>query len=104
MPRYSLVVHKRMHHKRNQMRGKGLFDWIKKAHDFIKKHKLISTVSGALSHLHPAVAATHRISSLAGYGRRRHMGGSLRVAGGALRLSGARGYGRRRVYRRRRLV
>ena len=99
------MVHHRRRHHLHPMHGKGLFDWIKKAHDFIKKHKIVSRVSGALSHLHPAVGAVHKISSVAGYGRRRRrrthkVGGALRVAGGALRLAGARhyasGYGRRR--------
>lgn len=82
-------------------RGAGFFDVLKSAHDWIKKNKIISTVSGALSKVGvPYAGAINTASSALGYGRksyrkrrvvrRRRVGGSLRSI-----LSSAHGFVRK---------
>lgn len=81
--------------RHRRMRGGGIGDWLRKAHDFIKKNKLISRAGSALGNLHPGFARAGQVAKVLGYGRRRrHMGGALGLAGGALRLAGARRRGR----------
>lgn len=68
-----------------RQRGKGLMDMIKKAHAFLKKHRVISRGATGLSQILPpkyrdVAGKVGSIAGTLGYGRRR---------GGALRLSGA---------------
>lgn len=97
MPRHVM----RHRSRRSRMHGAGILDWLRKAHDFVKKHKLVSRIGGTLSGLHPAIGHVARGAALLGYGRRHHRmhrGGALRLAGGALRPP--YGSGRRRHRRR----
>lgn len=88
---------------RRSLRGRGkVWDWIKGAAktvgNFAKKHQLVSKglgwlqKSGIVSNplLSSAVGLASKGASMAGYGRR--MGRGVRLAGGALRLAGARRY------------
>ena len=86
MPR--LTRRSRMGRGRRRMRGGAVMDWIRKAHSFIKKNKLVSRVAGALaSGGVPYAKTVGSIAGRLGYGRRkRRSGGSLRLAGGALRM------------------
>ncbi len=89
MPR--LVRRSRMTRHRRRMHGGALPSWLTRAHNFIKKHKLVSRVAGALrSGGVPYAGAIGSVASKLGYGRRHrrrhHRGGSLRLAGGALRM------------------
>jgi hypothetical protein len=91
---------------RRSLRGKGsALNWIKNAaksiHGFVKKNKLLSkggnwlASSGLVNdpRLKMALAGATSLASKAGYGRRRaRMGMGVRLAGGALRLAGARRY------------
>lgn len=82
------------HHKvggRKHMRGKGLLDWLRKAHDFIKKNKVVSKGFNALGQILPGhfglgSKILGKASAVAGYGRR-HRGGALSPAGGAMHHS-----------------
>jgi hypothetical protein len=64
--------------------GAGFLDALRSAHDFIKRNKIISTVSGALSKVGiPYAGAINTASTALGYGRRRRVvrrkrGGNLR--------------------------
>lgn len=76
-----------------RMKGRGIMDMLRKAHAFIKKHKLISRGSNALSYVLPEkykgiASKVSGVSGSLGYGRRKR-GGALRLSGGALRLAGA---------------
>lgn len=66
MPRYST--------RSRKMKGRGLLDWIKKAHSFIKKNKLISRLASGYSQTGlpyaGAVGIGGSISKQLGYGRR----------------------------------
>src|SRR6185437_16250037 len=74
-------------------RGRGFFDALKSAHDWIKKNKIISTVSGALSGV-PGIggiaSAINKGSTALGYGRRRRVARRrpMRRRGGAINLRG----------------
>ena len=83
------------------MRGRGaVWDWIKgaagKVNNFLRENKVISKLGDAFSHLIPAQYQGVAQAGLAGakalgYGRRRRRTGrGYRLAGGALRLAGAR--------------
>ena len=75
----------RMGRGRRRMRGGAVMDWIRKAHSFIKKNKLVSRVAGALaSGGVPYAKTVGSLASKIGYGKRKS-GGSLRLAGGRLR-------------------
>lgn len=95
--------------RRHRMRGRGVMDFLNKAHNFVKSNQLISKGAAALaplvaSRLGPnAAAALGKVGDVAGalgYGRRRrmhrygmgrrmhHMGRGINLAGGALRLAG----------------
>jgi len=66
MPRK--VQHKRSHRRR--MAGRGILDWLKKAHDFIKNNKVISRVGSALGAVGvPYASGVSRVASTLGYGR-----------------------------------
>jgi hypothetical protein len=66
MPRYST--------RSRKMKGRGLMDWIKKAHSFIKKNKLISRLAQgySMSGLPYAgvVGTAGKVAGMAGYGKR----------------------------------
>ena len=64
------------YHNYNEVMGGSLWDWIKKAHNFVKDNKLVST---ALS-LIPQTRAFAPIATTLGYGN----GGAVRAAGGAI--------------------
>ena len=85
MPKYST--------RSRKMRGRGLMDWIKKAHSFIKKNKLISRLASGYSQTGLPYAGAIGIggaaAKMAGYGkrtrgrvmmRRRMRGSALRPA------------------------
>jgi len=85
---------RRRRHRR-VMHGSGLFDWIKKAHSWIKNNKVISTVGSALSGVPVIGNVAGVVGSIAdtlGYGRRRHkrVGGRRRrrQRGGFLGIAG----------------
>lgn len=76
-----------------RMKGRGIMDMLRKAHDFIRKHKLISRGSNALSYVLPEkykgiASKVSGASGALGYGRRKR-GGALRLSGGSLRLAGS---------------
>ena len=91
---------------RRSLRGKGAaWDWIKNAaktiHGFVKKNKLLSKGGNWLQQsglvndprLKMALSGATSLASKAGYGRRSaRRGMGVRLAGGALRLAGARRY------------
>jgi hypothetical protein len=98
------MVLRRSHHggrrHRKSMHGRGIFDFLKKAHDFLRRHKIISTVGSALSGLHPAIGHITTGARALGYGRRRHRhkmhrGGALKLAGAGLGLAGGMRHRRR---------
>lgn len=85
--------------RRRRMRGRGVMDFLKKAHNFVKANQLISKGATALapivaSRLGPTASGIlSKVGSVAGslgYGRRRrmHRGRGVHLAGGALRLAG----------------
>jgi len=52
------------------MVGRGILDWLKKAHDFIKKNKIISTVGKSLGAVGvPYAGAIGSAAGTLGYGR-----------------------------------
>ena len=74
--------------RRRRMSGRGIGAFLKRANNFLKSSKLVSTVGSALGAAGiPYAAKIAGVASSLGYGRRRR--------GGALRLAGA-GYCRRR--------
>ena len=75
-------------------RGGGFMDALRSVHDWVKKNKIISTVSGALSGV-PVIggiaSAINKGSSALGYGRRRSVVRRRRVVrrrGGAINIRG----------------
>ena len=82
------------------MRGRGaIWDWVKstagKVNSYLRENKVLSKVGDALIGIVPPqyqTAANLGLQGvkLAGYGRRRKTGRGYRLAGGALRLAGAR--------------
>lgn len=55
--------------KRTGQKGKGIFDFLKKTHNFIRDNKLISTIGSMIPH-----AGAQKVASVAGalgYGKRR---------------------------------
>ena len=93
---------------RRSLRGRGLWSWLKKAavnvHRFVKKHKVLSRAGrfiGSTGIVPPqyagGLAAATTVADKLGYGRRaranRLAGRGLHsLAGGSLRLAGARRY------------
>ena len=64
--------------KARRMKGRGIFSWLKGAHDFIKKYKLISRLGG-LYGMTPlpgssAVRTAAGVAGTLGYGRSQMMG------------------------------
>ena len=61
-----------MGRKRRRKRGRGLGDFLRSAHDFIKKHKIISSVGSALGAVGvPYAGLVGKAAGVLGYGRRR---------------------------------
>jgi hypothetical protein len=86
---------KRRTKRSRAMRGRGIFDWVKKAANFVKRHKLISRGANAFgksgSKYAPIGTAVGSIASQLGLGRRRRRrGGALRLAGMGLSTTGGR--------------
>lgn len=72
-----------------RMRGKGVMDVLRKAHSFLKKHRVISRGANALGSVLPEkyrgiATKVGGVAGALGYGRRR--GGALRLAGGMRRM------------------
>ena len=65
---------RRVGRPRVRRQGAGFLDALKSAHDWIRKNKIISTVSGASSKVGvPYAGAINTASSALGYGRRRRV-------------------------------
>ena len=85
MPKYST--------RSRKMRGRGLMDWLRSAHDIIKKNKLISRLASGYSQTGLPYAGAIGIggaaAKMAGYGKRRTRGRVVmrrrRMLGSALR-------------------
>ena len=76
-----MPTHKKMGHRR-KMRGRGFWDWVKKAHNWIKDKKIISTLARAVGAAGvPYASQIGNVASSLGYGRGRS-GYGLRLAGG----------------------
>jgi hypothetical protein len=74
---------------RRRMHGRGIVDWLKKAHGFVKGNKLISSVGNALAGVHPLFGKIGQAAATAGYGRKRvYRAGALKLAGAARRMRG----------------
>ena len=84
MPQRRVARRKPMRRGRN-MKGSGLWSWIKKAHNYVKSNKLISRAGSALSFI-PGFGTAGAVAGLLGYGKRR---GARRIKGGAINLAGA---------------
>lgn len=66
-------------------------DFLGKANSFLQKSKLVSTLGNALGAAGvPYAGQIGSFAGAAGYGRRRHRGGALRLAGSGLGLAGRR--------------
>lgn len=89
-------------HRRRHYGG----SFLSKVHDFIKQHKIISTVGNALGAVGvPYASAVGKAASVLGYGRRRRRVGRPRLRSSMRRVGRPRisyGTGRRRVMHRRR--
>jgi hypothetical protein len=70
----------------HRKRGGSIRNWIRKAHDYLKKNKTISTVGSKFSHMHPRIKMGVNFAKRMGYGRRprpsHRIGGATRLAGG----------------------
>ena len=75
-----------MRQRKRRMRGRGMWDWVSKASDWLKNNKLISTVGNALGGIGiPYASQIGSVAGSLGYGRRRrHHGRGLRLAGGSI--------------------
>ncbi len=74
---------------RRKMMGSGIMDFLKKAHDWVKSNKIISSVSGALSGIVPGASIINKVSDTLGYGRRRRgRKHQMKLRGGFLGISG----------------
>jgi hypothetical protein len=72
--------------RRRRMRGRGIGDFLKRANNFLKSSKLVSTVGSALGAAGiPYADKIAGVASSLGYGRRRRRGGALRLAGAGYR-------------------
>lgn len=90
---YGMGRRKRVHRRPRRYGG----SFLSNVHDFIKRHKIISTVGNALGAVGvPYASAVGKAAGVLGYGRRRRRIGRPR------RRIVRYGLGRRRVYRRRR--
>jgi len=96
MPRRSSIRRRRGGvRKGRRVKGKGLFDFVKSASKFLRKHKIISSVGSALGNMGlPYAGAIGSAAGSLGFGKRRRVrrrkGYGLSPAGGALRLAGGR--------------
>jgi len=75
--------------RRRAMRGGSIRGWLKKGWDFVKANKLLSRGATAAAGILPQYAAplavVKRVAEAIGAGRRRRMGGALRLAGAGRR-------------------
>ena len=70
-----MIKTKRRVVRRTRRHGAGFMDTIRSAHDWIKRNKIISGVSGLLSKVGvPYAGAINTASSALGYGRKRRVG------------------------------
>lgn len=77
----------RMKLRRRKQSGKGLGSWLRKAHDWVKKHKLISRIGSVLGTAGvPYASNVAGVAGKLGYGaRRRRTGRGLRlIRGGSI--------------------
>lgn len=77
---------------RRRMRGRGIMDFLRKAHSFVRKNKVISRGANALSYVLPGKyrKVAEKVGGIAGtlgYGRRSR-GSGLRLAGQGITLAG----------------
>lgn len=77
---------------RRRQRGRGIMDFLRKAHGFIKRNKVISRGANALSYVLPGkykdwAGKVGGVAGTLGYGRRSR-GGGLRLAGQGITLAG----------------
>lgn len=73
---------------RRRKQGRGLWDLIKKGHNWLKSNKIISTVGNALGSVIPLAGTIGRTAATLGYGRRRRVGRRpirRRIVGGSWR-------------------
>ena len=78
---------RRVSHRRRKQVGKGLGSWLRKAHDWIKKHKLVSRIGSVLGSAGvPYAGSVGSVAGKLGYGRRRRrMGSGVRlIRGGSM--------------------
>lgn len=73
--------------KRRKLRGRGFMDFLRKANDWLKKTRIISTVGNALGTVLPVASTVGKIAGAAGYGRKRK-----RMRGRGLQQNGS-GFG-----------
>ena len=83
MPQRKRTATQRRRRTRGQS-GRGLWSWIKKAHDYVKSKKLISRAGSALSFI-PGMGTAGAVAGLLGYGRR----GVRRIKGSGINLAGS---------------
>ena len=83
-----MPAHRRMvRRSTKRQRGGSLGSWLRKAHDFIKKNKLISRIGGILGSAGvPYAGGIASVAGMHGYGRRRRrvVGRGLRLPGGSM--------------------
>ena len=82
-----MPVHRRMVRRSTRQRGGSLGSWLRKAHDWIKKNKIISRVGGILGSAGvPYAGGIASVAGMHGYGakRRRRVGRGLRLPGGSM--------------------
>jgi hypothetical protein len=80
-----MPVHRRMVRRSTRQRGGSLGSWLRKAHDWIKKNKIISRVGGILGSAGvPYAGGIASVANMHGYGRRRRVGRGLRLPGGSM--------------------
>ena len=77
---------RRVSHRRRRQKGGSIGSWLKRAHDFIKKHKLISRIGSVLGSAGvPYAGSVGSVAGKLGYGRRRRMGSGVRlIRGGSM--------------------
>ena len=82
---------RRVSQRRRRQKGGSIGSWLRKAHDWIKKHKLVSRIGSVLGSAGVPYASTiGNISGKMGYGRRRRMGSGVRlIRGGSMRIGGS---------------
>ena len=90
MPRRTSYRRRRGGMRRGRVKGRGLFDFIKKGIGFLRKHKVISNIGNTLGSMGvPYASKIGGVAGSLGFGRRRRRKGyGLTPAGGSLRLAG----------------